>query len=96
MGSRAQSKERQIILISKSLAVVKGEEQENQKAGIPLMKRESAVTRRTLPPHNVGRAQGSFRGGALYPSPVTWIYMTVKYDTRSAVPALLVTRLVTA
>lgn len=25
-----------------------------------------------------------------------WIYMTVKYDTRSAVPALLITRLVTA
>lgn len=39
---------------------------------------------------------GNLREGLLTP-PVPWpIYMTVKYDTRSAVPALLITRLVTA
>lgn len=92
MGSRAQSKERQLVFISKSPEVVKGEGKENERAVATLA--EKGHDQPGLSALSV-EATREFAGGLL--TPVPWpIYMTVKYDTRSAVPALLITRLVTA
>ncbi len=92
-----------MLFIPESPGVVKGEGREIPGLTSPGPGKEGRATASEIhasgSPSPAGGDPGKRPGkgeGRFTPPLSRGIYMTVKYDTRSAVPALLITRLVTA